>query len=65
VAQLVRIVDSILACIKRNLIISITGMILNFFYLRLWLNTEGNKATGNALEKALQKCDRQGMISNC
>jgi hypothetical protein len=27
------------------------------------LNTEGNKATGNALEKALQKCDRQGRRS--
>lgn len=33
--------------------------------LRLWLNTEGNKATGNALEKALQNCDRQDIVNKC
>merc|ERR1712106_1297595 len=33
--------------------------------LRLWLNTEGNKATGNALEKALKKCDRQDIVNKC
>merc|ERR1712012_846289 len=33
--------------------------------LRLWLNTEGNKATGNALEKALKQCDRQDIVNKC
>ena len=33
--------------------------------LRLWLNTEGNKATGNALEKALNQCDRQDIVNKC
>merc|ERR1719402_1053696 len=33
--------------------------------LRLWLNTEGNQATGNALEKALRKCDRQDIVNKC
>lgn len=33
--------------------------------LRLWLNTEGNKATGNALEKALKHCDRQDIVNKC
>ena len=33
--------------------------------LRLWLNTEGNKATGNALEKALKKCDREDIVDKC
>ena len=32
---------------------------------RLWLNTEGNKATGNALEKALKKCDREDIVDKC
>ena len=34
-------------------------------YFRLWLNTEGNKATGNALEKALKQCDRQDIVNKC
>ena len=33
--------------------------------LRLWLNTEGNKATGNALEKALKNCDREDIVDKC
>lgn len=33
--------------------------------LRLWLNTEGNKATGNALEKALKQCDREDIVNKC
>jgi len=33
--------------------------------LRLWLNTEGNRATGNNLEKALRKCDREDIIEKC
>merc|ERR1712045_106250 len=33
--------------------------------LRLWLNTEGNKATGNALEKALKQCDREDIVDKC
>merc|ERR1712045_722456 len=33
--------------------------------LRLWLSTEGNKATGNALEKALRKCDREDIVDKC
>ena len=33
--------------------------------LRFWLNTQGNKATGNALERALRKCDREDIINKC
>ena len=33
--------------------------------LRLWLNTEGNRATGNALEKALRQCDREDVVNKC
>lgn len=33
--------------------------------LRLWLNTEGNKATGNALEIALKNCDREDIVDKC
>merc|ERR1719362_1409284 len=33
--------------------------------LRLWLNTEGNRATGNALEKALKQCDREDIVEKC
>ena len=33
--------------------------------LRLWLNTEGNRATGNALGKALKQCDREDIVDNC
>merc|ERR1719270_1926188 len=33
--------------------------------LRLWLNTDGNKATGNALEKALKNCDREDIVDKC
>ena len=29
------------------------------------MNTEGNKATGNALEKALKQCDRQDIVNKC
>ena len=32
---------------------------------RLWLNTEGNRATGNALEKALKQCDREDIVDKC
>ena len=33
--------------------------------LRLWLNTEGNRATGNALEIALKNCDREDIVDKC
>ena len=33
--------------------------------LRFWLNTQGNKATGNALERALRRCDREDIINKC
>merc|ERR1740123_2241990 len=33
--------------------------------LRHWLNTEGNRATGNALEKALKQCDREDIVDKC
>merc|ERR1712113_814254 len=33
--------------------------------LRFWLNTQGNKATGNSLERALRKCDREDIINKC
>ena len=33
--------------------------------LRLWLNDQGNMATGNALEKALRKCDREDIVNKC
>ena len=33
--------------------------------LRFWLNTQGNKATGNGLERALRKCDREDIINKC
>merc|ERR1712037_210186 len=28
-------------------------------------NTQGNKATGNGLERALRKCDREDIINKC
>merc|ERR1712228_802434 len=37
------------------------GMVM----LRFWLNTQGNKATGNGLERALRKCDREDIINKC
>ena len=33
--------------------------------LRLWLNTQGNKATGNALEKALRRINREDIVNKC
>ena len=33
--------------------------------LRFWLNTQGNKATGNSLERALRKCGREDIINKC
>jgi ankyrin len=33
--------------------------------LRFWLNTQGNKATGNALEKALRRCERDDIVNKC
>ena len=33
--------------------------------LRFWLNTQGNKATGNTLEKALRRCEREDIITKC
>ncbi|PSN43662.1 Ankyrin-3 [Blattella germanica] len=33
--------------------------------LRLWLQTSGNKATGNTLEKALRKIDREDIVNQC
>jgi len=33
--------------------------------LRLWLNNEGDRATGNALERALCKCDREDIVNKC
>lgn len=33
--------------------------------LRFWLNTQGNKATGNSLERALRKCDREDVVNKC
>ena len=41
------------------------SLFLNLHIFRLWLNTEGNKATGNALEKALKQCDRQDIVNKC
>ena len=34
-------------------------------YCRLWLNTAGHKATGNALKSALAACGRQDIIDEC
>ena len=33
--------------------------------LRFWLNTQGNKANGNALERALRRCDREDVVNKC
>ena len=33
--------------------------------LRLWLSTQGNKATGNALEKALRRIGREDIVNKC
>ena len=33
--------------------------------LRLWLSTEGNKASGNVLEKALRRIDREDIVNKC
>ncbi len=32
---------------------------------RLWLNTAGNRATGNILKDALTACGRQDIIDSC
>lgn len=37
------------------------GMVM----LRLWLNTHGNRATGNELEKALRACNRDDIVDKC
>ena len=33
--------------------------------LRLWLSTQGNQATGNALEKALRRIGREDIVNKC
>ena len=33
--------------------------------LRFWLNMEGNKATGNTLERALRKAGRDDIVNKC
>jgi len=33
--------------------------------LQLWQHTAGNKATGNTLEKALRKIDREDIVNHC
>jgi len=33
--------------------------------LRFWLNNEGTRATGNALERALRKCNREDIVNKC
>ena len=33
--------------------------------LRFWLNMEGNRATGNALERALRKAGRDDIVNKC
>ncbi len=33
--------------------------------LRFWLNTQGNRATGNTLEKALQRIERDDIVEQC
>ncbi|XP_021936517.1 ankyrin-3-like isoform X3 [Zootermopsis nevadensis] len=33
--------------------------------LRLWLQSSGNKATGNTLEKGLRKIDREDIVNQC
>ena len=35
------------------------------FSFRLWLNTAGSAATGNALKTALAACGRQDIIEQC
>ncbi|CAG2053706.1 unnamed protein product [Timema podura] len=37
------------------------GMVM----LRLWLQSSGNKATGNTLEKSLRKIDREDIVNQC
>lgn len=33
--------------------------------LRLWYQNEGVRATGNALERALRKCNRDDIVNKC
>ena len=33
--------------------------------LRLWLNTHGNRASGNELEKALRAANRDDVVDKC
>lgn len=33
--------------------------------LRLWINSAGNRATGNELEKVLHKCNREDIVRKC
>ena len=33
--------------------------------LRLWINSAGNRATGNELEKVLRDCDREDIVQKC
>ena len=33
--------------------------------LRFWLNMEGNRATGKALERALRKVGRDDIVNKC
>ena len=33
--------------------------------LRLWLSTHGNQATGNVLEKALRRIEREDIVNKC
>ena len=33
--------------------------------LRLWINSAGNRATGNELEKVLRDCGREDIVNKC
>ena len=33
--------------------------------LRLWINSAGNRATGNELEKVLRHCGREDVVRKC
>jgi hypothetical protein len=33
--------------------------------LRLWINSCGNRATGNELEKVLRHCGREDVVNKC
>ena len=38
---------------------------ISIYLPRLWLNTAGNRATGNILKDALTACGRQDIIDAC